>query len=47
MVLKTKEGYICEDCKLAYEERLWAGKCEKWCRAHHSCNLAITRHALK
>jgi len=47
MVRETKEGHVCGDCGLAYEERGWAEKCERWCLEHHSCNLAITAHAKK
>ncbi len=39
--------HICDDCKLKYKEKNWAEKCEEWCLAHHSCNIAITRHAVK
>ena len=39
--------YICDDCKLRYKEKIFAEKCEEWCLAHHSCNLEITRHAVK
>ncbi len=48
MVKKNSQGlFACEDCGLAYTDKKWAEKCEAWCREHHSCNLAITSHALK
>lgn len=47
MVKETSQGFICEDCLLAYSEKAWAEKCELWCKKHHSCNLAITKHAVK
>ncbi|MCL7387775.1 MAG: hypothetical protein LZ163_01650 [Thaumarchaeota archaeon] len=45
-----KEGltfYICEECGLAYKEKTWAEKCEKFCSEHHACSLEITSHAVK
>jgi len=45
-----KEGltfYICEECGLAYKERIWAEKCEKFCSEHHACSLEITSHAVE
>ncbi|MBI1973954.1 hypothetical protein HYS54_04015 [Candidatus Micrarchaeota archaeon] len=39
--------FSCEECGFAYAENEWARKCEGWCRAHKSCNLEITRHALR
>jgi hypothetical protein len=43
-----KEGesfYICEECGLAYREKIWAEKCERFCSKHHACSLEITSHA--
>jgi hypothetical protein len=45
-----KEGftfYICEECGLAYKEKTWAEKCERFCSKHHACSLEITSHAVK
>lgn len=39
--------YKCSVCGLEYLKEKWAKECEKWCREHKSCNLEITRHALK
>ena len=47
MVKKTKEFWICEECKLRYNEKSWAEKCEIWCKKYKSCNLEITKHAIK
>ena len=47
---EEKDGeryFICEECKFAYAERVWAEKCEQWCREKHSCNIEITKHAIK
>ncbi|MCL7393339.1 MAG: hypothetical protein LZ169_00700 [Thaumarchaeota archaeon] len=38
--------YFCEACGLAYEERIWAEKCEDFCSKHNACSLQITRHAV-
>ena len=39
--------YECKECKLIYKNEVWAEKCEKWCRKNKSCNLEITKHAIK
>jgi len=47
---KTSKGaelYNCLECGLKYREKKWAEKCEEWCKEHKSCNLEITKHALK
>lgn len=41
------KNYLCTECRLSYKERLWAKKCEAWCKEHQSCNLEITKHAIK
>lgn len=43
----NKKLYICEECGFVYKEKEWAEKCEKWCREKHSCNIEITKHAVK
>ena len=43
----TAKFYSCPECGLRYAELNWAKQCEAWCRKYHSCNLAITKHALK
>jgi len=47
MVKKTNRFWICEECKLRYSEKEWAEKCEAWCKKYKSCNLEITKHAVK
>jgi uncharacterized protein YjeT (DUF2065 family) len=37
----------CPECSLHYEDKEQAGKCEAWCKEHHSCNLEITSHAIE
>ena len=44
---KGQTLYICEECGLAYKEKEWAEKCQKWCRENKSCNLEITSHAVQ
>jgi len=44
---KRKTLYACEVCGFAYEQRMWAEKCEKFCAKHHACSLEITRHAVQ
>jgi len=43
----VKEIYICEICKFAYKDKETAAKCEEWCRKYHSCNIEITKNAVK
>ena len=42
-----KEYFQCEECSFFYEDREWAEKCEKWCKEKHSCNIEITKYAVK
>ena len=37
--------YQCPECKLWYEDKKWAEKCEAWCKEHHTCNIEIISHA--
>ena len=39
--------YKCPECGLKYQEKEWAEKCEAWCKEHKSCNLEITKYAIK
>ncbi len=36
--------YVCKECGYEYEDKIWAEKCENWCREHKSCNLDIIKH---
>lgn len=42
-----KELYKCPECGFEYKEKEWAEKCEAWCKKHKSCNLEITKYAVK
>ena len=47
---ETKEDktyYRCEECGLLYYDKETAEKCQAWCFEHTSCNLEITKHAVK
>ncbi len=45
---KVKDAsYKCPECRFLYKEKKWAEKCEAWCRMYRSCNLEITKHAVK
>jgi len=39
--------FQCEVCKFNYIEKTMAEKCEDWCKRHNSCNLEITKNAIK
>lgn len=51
MVIKTtknrKKYFQCEECSFYYENKKLAEKCEKWCKEKHSCNIEITKYAIK
>ncbi len=47
MVKKAGNLFQCAECGLKYGERQTAERCEAWCKAHDSCNLEITRSAVK
>ena len=47
MVKQNERYYECKECKMKYKKREWAEKCEKWCKKYKSCNLEITKYALK
>ena len=44
---KAKVLYKCRECGLKYQEKEWAEKCQAWCKKYKSCNLEITKHAIK
>jgi len=44
------EGQIvfkCMKCGWLYKNRNMAEKCEEWCERHNSCDLEITKYAIK
>lgn len=51
MVKKIKkdsfEYFKCQECGLLYKDKTIRDKCRKWCAQHKSCNLEITKHAVK
>ena len=42
-----KRHHQCSECGLHYEDKKYAEECEAWCKAHQSCNLEITSHAVE
>ena len=42
-----KNYYVCEECGFAYKEEETAQKCQDWCNKYKSCNLEITKDAVK
>ncbi len=47
LIKKDKTYYLCDSCGFAYEERRLAAKCQAWCEMNNSCNMEITRRAVK
>lgn len=43
----NKKLFKCMECGFEYHEKIWAEKCETWCKEHKSCNIEITKHAIK
>lgn len=39
--------YECPICKLHFESKELAAKCEDWCTKNESCNLAIAKHSIE
>ncbi|HLE07299.1 MAG TPA: hypothetical protein VI933_01600 [archaeon] len=39
-----QKSFSCKICGFAYKEKIWAEKCEAWCKKHNSCSLEITKH---
>lgn len=39
-------AFICQVCKLEYNDEKLAQDCEAWCSTHPSCNFLIARHAI-
>jgi len=44
---KINSHFKCQECGLFYPHKKWADKCGDWCKKHKSCNLEITKQALK
>ncbi len=47
MVKRIGKNFQCEACGLKYADKAIAEKCEAWCTQNNSCNLEITKPALK
>jgi len=47
METDTQRQYICNECKLIYNNQDLAQQCEAYCKKFHACNLEITKHAIK
>ena len=45
--IKSKKVYQCDECLLLYADEKDAKACEDWCKGNKSCNLEITKKALK
>lgn len=45
--INEKECYRCSECLLYYPNKKMAEKCENWCKTNKSCNLDITKFAIK
>jgi hypothetical protein len=43
---KNQGLFRCGECALSYRDKEIADRCEAWCRAHHTCNLEIIKHAV-
>lgn len=44
---KPEKVFACPECDLSYKEIKLAKKCGTWCKEHKSCNLEITKYAVK
>jgi|TARA_B100001971_G_C18236496_1_gene567617 hypothetical protein len=47
LIKDGKKYFQCEECLFFYEDKELAEKCEEWCKENHSCNIDITKHAVK
>jgi len=47
LVRNDKRYYLCEECGLAYEDKVWAEKCQDHCSKHRGCSTEITKHAVQ
>ena len=42
-----KKLYECGVCRVAYESKKMAEKCEEYCGNKHACNIEIIGHRIK
>lgn len=47
MKKEKKQIYTCPECNFKYEDKVWADKCEAWCKKYKSCSIEITKHAIQ
>jgi hypothetical protein len=47
IIRNKKTYYLCKECGFLYKDRKIAQKCENWCKKHHSCNMEITKYAVR
>tara|TARA_Y100000310_G_C20270103_1_gene617600 strand:- start:435 stop:596 length:162 start_codon:yes stop_codon:yes gene_type:complete len=47
LIKDGKKYFQCEERLFFYEDKELAEKCEEWCKENHSCNIDITKHAVK
>lgn len=45
--MPKKKYYQCTRCEFSYTEKRRAKQCQEWCDKHKSCNLEITRYAVR
>ena len=45
--MTDREYYKCPECGMRYTDKVWAEKCEAWCKEHHTCNIEIIQHAVE
>ena len=43
----NRSYWQCSECGFKYAEKEWAEKCEAWCREHKTCNVEITKQAIR
>jgi len=51
MVKKNKKEkkilFQCEECKLFYENKKLAEKCDAYCKEHHACNIELIANSVR
>ncbi|MBI2576300.1 hypothetical protein HYV84_03730 [Candidatus Woesearchaeota archaeon] len=44
---ETKNLFKCDECGFFYRDFSVAKRCEDWCKKYKSCNIEITKFAVK
>ena len=39
--------YLCSVCGFGYDNHITAKECKNWCKTHKTCNLKLTKKAIK